>query len=94
MESLALAVTIVLGTLLLSTIIAFVLSFFTHIVARIFTYVFAASGAIVGGLLAFDPNGNINTLIIGGVPLLICIFSVYNSFRVQRRKSKKANLNK
>jgi predicted PurR-regulated permease PerM len=83
MEGLAALVTVILLVIYSSGLFAFALSWMRNRIGRIVSRVFAVISIVTGVLLAIvliDGNG----IMVGGLPVLLGAFSLYNSFRRNR----------
>jgi predicted PurR-regulated permease PerM len=83
MEGLAALVTVILLVIYSSGLFAFALSWMRNRIGRIISRVFAVIAIVTGVLLAIvliDGNG----VMVGGIPVLLGAFSLYNSIRRNR----------
>jgi len=83
MEGLAALVTVILLVIYSSGLFAFALSWMRNRIGRIISRVFAVIAIVTGVLLAIvliDGNG----ILVGGLPVLLGAFSLYNSIRRNR----------
>jgi hypothetical protein len=83
MEGLAALVTVILLVIYSSGLFAFALSWMRNRIGRIVSRVFAVISIVTGVLLAIvliDGNG----IMVGGLPVLLGAFSLYNSLRRNR----------
>ena len=83
MEGLAALVTVILLVIYSSGLFAFALSWMRNRIGRIVSRVFAVIAIVTGVLLAIvliDGNG----IMVGGIPVLLGAFSLYNSIRRNR----------
>jgi hypothetical protein len=83
MEGLAALVTVILLVIYSSGLFAFALSWMRNRIGRIVSRVFAVIAIVTGVLLAIvliDGNG----IMVGGLPVLLGAFSLYNSIRRNR----------
>jgi predicted PurR-regulated permease PerM len=83
MEGLAALVTVILLVIYSSGLFAFALSWMRNRIGRIISRVFAVIAIVTGVLLAIvliDGNG----IMVGGIPVLLGAFSLYNSIRRNR----------
>jgi len=85
-ESLALLASLILLVIYLSGFIAFGLSWLRNRIGNILTLIFGSISILTGSWLAITLiNGN--GLMVGGIPVLLGVFSIWNTLRVKKPKA-------
>lgn len=79
MESLALVVSIILATMLLSTLSAIVFSFVRKKWGKIVTIISSVVGLFFGTSLIVTADGNNNAYIMGGIIIVLIVAALINS---------------
>ncbi len=86
MESLVLLSSLILLVIYLSGLIAFGLSWLRNRIGNILTLIFGSISILTGSWLAITLiNGN--GLMVGGIPVLLGVFSIWNTLRVKNPKA-------
>lgn len=86
MESLVYAVVLILAGMYGSTLLGLIFSFFgRHISARIITYTFSWIGIVLGGMLIVNSEAGGNSLAVGGIPIVVGAFNIYNAIRTKNK---------
>ena len=86
MESLALLASLIILVIYFSGLIAFGLSWLRNRVGRILTLIFGSISILTGSWLAITLiNGN--GLMLGGIPVLLGVLSIWNTLRVTKPKA-------
>ena len=86
MESLALLVVMMLSVIYLSGLIAFGLSWLRNRIGKILTLIFGSCSILSGAWVAITLiNGN--GLMVGGIPVLLGVFSIWNTLRLKKPKA-------
>ncbi len=85
MESLALLVSLMLLSIYLSGLIAFGLSWIRNQTGKFLTIIFGSISILSGVWVAITLiNGN--GLMVGGIPVLLGVLSIWNTLRVRKQK--------
>jgi hypothetical protein len=86
MESLALLASLILLVIYLSGLIAFGLSWLRNRIGKILTLIFGSFSILSGAWVAITLiNGN--GLMVGGLPVLLGVFSIWNTLRLKKPKA-------
>ncbi len=86
MESLALLASLILLVIYLSGLIAFGLSWLRNRIGKILTLIFGSLSIVSGAWVAINLiNGN--GLMVGGIPVLLGVFSIWNTLRLKKPKA-------
>jgi hypothetical protein len=86
MESLALLASLILLVIYLSGFIAFGLSWLRYRIGKILTLIFGSFSVLSGAWVAITLiNGN--GLMVGGIPVLLGGFSIWNTLRAKKPKA-------
>ncbi len=86
MESLALLVSLMLLVIYLSGLIAFGLSWLRNRIGKILTLIFSSISVLSGAWVAITLISG-NGLMVGGIPVLLGVLSIWNTLRVNKPKA-------
>ncbi len=86
MESLALLVSLMLLVIYLSGLIAFGLSWLRNRIGKILTLIFGSISVLSGAWVAITLISG-NGLMVGGIPVLLGVLSIWNTLRVNKPKA-------
>jgi len=85
-ESLALLVSLMLLVIYLSGLIAFSLSWLRNRIGKILTLIFSSISVLSGAWVAITLISG-NGLMVGGIPVLLGVLSIWNTLRVNKPKA-------
>jgi len=85
-ESLALLVSLMLLVIYLSGLIAFGLSWLRNRIGKILTLIFGSISVLSGAWVAITLISG-NGLMVGGIPVLLGVLSIWNTLRVNKPKA-------
>ena len=86
MESLALLVSLMLLVIYLSGLIAFGLSWLRNRIGKILTLIFGSISVLSGAWVAITLISG-NGLMVGGIPVLLGVLSIWNTLRANKPKA-------
>ena len=86
MESLALLASLILLVIYLSGLIAFGLSWLRNRIGKILTLIFGSFSILSGAWVAITLITG-NGLMVGGIPVLLGVFSIWNTLRLKKPKA-------
>ena len=86
MESLALLVSLMLLVIYLSGLIAFGLSWLRNRIGKILTLIFGSISVLSGAWVAITLISG-NGLMVGGIPVLLGVLSIWNTLRINKPKA-------